>query len=94
MLPGVEYVIITPSWVSSHASFMSLLSFVFLMYAVINIEKRGFSDFYLPLLAGASVLIASYPVFEAFSYAIVGWVLIASLIVVYRLYLQLSGVRV
>jgi len=72
---------------------ISLLSFVFLIYAVINIEKREFNAFYLPIIAGASVLVASYPAFEQFAYAIVGWVLIASLIMVYRLYLTFSGVR-
>ena len=89
MIPsGVEYVIITPVWVSTHASMVSLLSFAFLAVSVINIEKRDFMSFYFPMIAGVGVLASAYPVFESFSYALTGWFLIALLLFIYRMYLM------
>lgn len=88
MIPGVETIVITPVWVSTHASMVSLLSFAFLTVSVVNLEKRDFMSFYFPMIAGIAVLASAYPVFESYSYALTGWFLIALLLFIYRMYLM------
>ena len=85
--------IVIPVWVSSHASLTSLLSFMFLMVATINVNKADWFSFLLPLVAGGSVLIAGYPVFSEYGYAIVGWLLIAGLLSAFRTYIYISTLR-
>ena len=91
---AVQYVVVAPTWVHAHASAVSFISFAFLIMAVLNIQKRGFEAFFLPLIAGGAVLYAGHPVFESYPYAIIGWVLIAGLLSAFRWYVMYSSDRV
>lgn len=94
MDPITQYVMVEPAWVHTHASMVSFLSFAFLIYAVMNIQKRGFNSFFLPVIAGGAVLFSAYPVFDSYPYAIVGWLLIASLLSAFRWYVMFSSDQV
>jgi hypothetical protein len=91
---AVQYVVVAPTWVHAHASMVSFVSFAFLIYAVMNIQKRGFDSFFLPVIAGGAILWSAYPVFNSYPYAIIGWVLIAGLLSAFRWYVMVSSDRV